>query len=101
LFLAGFLLLIPWFVLTSFWLDATFDTKVEEKHCGSFHVHLESAQLSAAPTPSERAAMEPQRETGYLDRLEARGGIEPPKKVLQTFALPLGDRASVYCVGSK
>jgi hypothetical protein len=27
-------------------------------------------------------------------RLEARGGIEPPIKVLQTFALPLGDRAS-------
>ena len=26
-------------------------------------------------------------------RLEARGGIEPPMKVLQTFALPLGDRA--------
>ena len=27
-------------------------------------------------------------------KLEARGGIEPPIKVLQTFALPLGDRAS-------
>ena len=27
------------------------------------------------------------------ERLEARGGIEPPIKVLQTFALPLGDRA--------
>jgi hypothetical protein len=26
--------------------------------------------------------------------LEARGGIEPPIKVLQTFALPLGDRAN-------
>jgi hypothetical protein len=26
-------------------------------------------------------------------KLEARGGIEPPMKVLQTFALPLGDRA--------
>ena len=26
--------------------------------------------------------------------MEARGGIEPPIKVLQTFALPLGDRAS-------
>jgi hypothetical protein len=25
--------------------------------------------------------------------LEARGGIEPPLKVLQTFALPLGYRA--------
>jgi hypothetical protein len=25
--------------------------------------------------------------------VEARGGIEPPIKVLQTFALPLGDRA--------
>jgi hypothetical protein len=25
--------------------------------------------------------------------MEARGGIEPPIKVLQTFALPLGDRA--------
>jgi hypothetical protein len=29
--------------------------------------------------------------------LEARGGIEPPIKVLQTFALPLGDRAAVTC----
>jgi hypothetical protein len=29
-----------------------------------------------------------------LSSLEARGGIEPPIKVLQTFALPLGDRAS-------
>ena len=28
-----------------------------------------------------------------LRNLEARGGIEPPIKVLQTFALPLGDRA--------
>ena len=28
--------------------------------------------------------------------LEARGGIEPPIKVLQTFALPLGDRASMH-----
>ena len=27
------------------------------------------------------------------EKLEARGGIEPPIKVLQTFALPLGDRA--------
>jgi hypothetical protein len=26
--------------------------------------------------------------------MEARGGIEPPIKVLQTFALPLGYRAS-------
>jgi hypothetical protein len=25
--------------------------------------------------------------------MEARGGIEPPIKVLQTYALPLGDRA--------
>jgi len=27
------------------------------------------------------------------ERLEAREGIEPSIKVLQTFALPLGDRA--------
>ena len=32
------------------------------------------------------------------EKLEARGGIEPPIKVLQTFALPLGDRAG--CSGS-
>ncbi len=32
--------------------------------------------------------------------LEARGGIEPPIKVLQTFALPLGDRASVHKGGA-
>jgi hypothetical protein len=31
--------------------------------------------------------------------LEARGGIEPPIKVLQTFALPLGDRASLHRTG--
>ena len=31
---------------------------------------------------------------GHGKILEARGGIEPPIKVLQTFALPLGDRAS-------
>ncbi len=31
---------------------------------------------------------------GKTAALEARGGIEPPIKVLQTFALPLGDRAS-------
>jgi hypothetical protein len=29
------------------------------------------------------------------EKMEARGGIEPPVKVLQTFALPLGDRALV------
>jgi hypothetical protein len=28
------------------------------------------------------------------EKMEARGGIEPPIKVLQTFALPLGDRAA-------
>jgi hypothetical protein len=28
--------------------------------------------------------------------LEARGGIEPPIKVLQTYALPLGDRADCF-----
>ena len=27
--------------------------------------------------------------------MEARGGIEPPIRVLQTLALPLGDRALV------
>ena len=31
---------------------------------------------------------------GKGQTMEARGGIEPPIKVLQTFALPLGDRAS-------
>ena len=33
--------------------------------------------------------------------LEARGGIEPPIKVLQTFALPLGDRAAEILVSSQ
>jgi hypothetical protein len=28
------------------------------------------------------------------DKVEARGGIEPPMMVLQTIALPLGDRAT-------
>jgi hypothetical protein len=48
-----------------------------------------------------RIKPERQRATGGYKRkiylrgrfLEARGGIEPPIKVLQTFALPLGDRA--------
>jgi hypothetical protein len=31
---------------------------------------------------------------GGQDKLEARGGIEPPIMVLQTIALPLGDRAT-------
>jgi hypothetical protein len=34
-----------------------------------------------------------QAEARPTKKLEARGGIEPPIKVLQTFALPLGDRA--------
>ena len=34
------------------------------------------------------------QEQGLNGGLEARGGVEPPIKVLQTFALPLGDRAS-------
>ena len=43
---------------------------------------------------------------GHLPRpeaiaLEARGGIEPPIKVLQTFALPLGDRAPVAAVNAE
>jgi hypothetical protein len=29
-----------------------------------------------------------------MKSLEARGGIEPPIMVLQTIALPLGDRAT-------
>ena len=33
--------------------------------------------------------------------MEARGGIEPPIKVLQTFALPLGDRASALFILSE
>ena len=33
--------------------------------------------------------------TGSQTVLEARGGIEPPIRVLQTPALPLGDRASI------
>jgi hypothetical protein len=37
------------------------------------------------------------RENERLDNLEARGGVEPPIKVLQTFALPLGDRALCGC----
>jgi hypothetical protein len=36
-----------------------------------------------------------QFERRFEENLEARGGIEPPIKVLQTFALPLGDRALV------
>ena len=31
---------------------------------------------------------------GFGEDLEARGGIEPPIMVLQTIALPLGDRAT-------
>src|SRR5215475_14357586 len=35
-------------------------------------------------------------EPGTPENLEARGGIEPPMKVLQTFALPLGYRAPIH-----
>jgi hypothetical protein len=38
---------------------------------------------------------EPMDELAFALKLEARGGIEPPIKVLQTFALPLGDRAKL------
>jgi hypothetical protein len=34
------------------------------------------------------------RTTDCTKILEARGGIEPPIRVLQTLALPLGDRAT-------
>jgi hypothetical protein len=36
----------------------------------------------------------PKKFAERLEILEARGGIEPPIKVLQTFALPLGHRAT-------
>jgi hypothetical protein len=42
------------------------------------------------PSPSGRFNL------GYRGILEARGGIEPPMKVLQTFALPLGYRATEF-----
>ena len=41
------------------------------------------------------ASLDPQSPDRMYLGLEARGGIEPPIKVLQTFALPLGDRAFV------
>ena len=46
------------------------------------------------PQKSEGGASTPAKR--YLDDeiLEARGGIEPPIMVLQTIALPLGDRAA-------
>ena len=34
------------------------------------------------------------------NQLEARGGIEPPMRVLQTLALPLGYRAAGYSMGT-
>src|SRR5579862_3046201 len=40
-----------------------------------------------------RSAQNDSNPTAATAELEARGGIEPPMKVLQTFALPLGDRA--------
>ncbi len=49
---------------------------------------------------SQRVPWEQQGERGTAkseeenERLEARGGIEPPIMVLQTIALPLGDRAT-------
>jgi hypothetical protein len=48
---------------------------------------------SSAPSKSERYPFP--YDTRRKKILEARGGIEPPIKVLQTFALPLGDRAFV------
>ena len=34
-----------------------------------------------------------------MNNLEARGGIEPPMRVLQTHALPLGYRAKLFKSG--
>jgi hypothetical protein len=47
--------------------------------------------LAASEPPAEILSAAKDLSTKFL---EARGGIEPPMKVLQTFALPLGDRAS-------
>jgi hypothetical protein len=43
---------------------------------------------------SNRANEETVKSAEEKERLEARGGIEPPIMVLQTIALPLGYRAA-------
>src|SRR6516164_6904816 len=55
-----------------------------------------SAALCRAQWKGELCNRKRQRATidERLTILEARGGIEPPIEVLQTSALPLGDRAS-------
>jgi hypothetical protein len=37
-------------------------------------------------------------QTNAVQFMEARGGIEPPMRVLQTLALPLGHRAPCYSI---
>jgi integrase len=60
---------------------------VEESTVNAMNLIGEKMELA----PSMQRSM--QRQDRKSLKLEARGGIEPPIKVLQTFALPLGDRA--------
>jgi hypothetical protein len=57
---------------------------------GSLQAKSRARSVAVARRPSRRTS---EQVNGYTEILEARGGIEPPIEVLQTSALPLGDRA--------
>ena len=67
---------------------AIYEKNVSGDLCGGLS-HL----LGVVPSYRE-GRVQAQSVACKMRSLEARGGIEPPIKVLQTFALPLGDRAS-------
>ena len=49
-------------------------------------------RVQSADVP-QRGTMADNFESNLDSKLEARGGIEPPIELLQSSALPLGDRA--------
>src|ERR1700689_5422115 len=59
-----------------------------------FYQKDRSARTSRCYEPARKEPARIEMASWRQCSLEARGGIEPPIKVLQTFALPLGDRAS-------
>ena len=58
-----------------------------------FYDHWKLSAAIVAEGGTNRTLCRSEAATKQLGKLEAREGIEPSIKVLQTFALPLGDRA--------
>jgi hypothetical protein len=77
-----------------------FSETVEDAAANLWHdwqlsVHTSGTQFPARASPAYK------RPFDSLGKLEARGGIEPPLKVLQTYALPLGYRAWLRTVARR